>query len=114
MSDHETHDTIPSPASSAAPTRTDHAVPTSPPIFDIEKSDAPDWAKALYRAQVDGREEERARLERIERNQRLQLKEVRRLSRRVGDHDEEINDLRTRLEDVEDWRARVEGGLDDG
>lgn len=92
---------------SELPTATDHA-PPEPAEFDIENSDAPDWAKALYRLQAETRAEERARAERLERNQRIQIEEVRRLSRRVGGHDSELEDLRERIEDLEDWRDGVE------
>lgn len=76
--------------------------------FDLETSDAPPWAKALYRLQSSAIAEERAARATLERNQRIQIREIRRLSRRVGDHDGELEDHRERLEELEDWRESME------
>jgi hypothetical protein len=83
----------------------DNGVPPRPPAeFDIETSDAPEWAKELLRA----RQEDRLLLNRIERNQRIQSNEVRRISKRVLDHDKELGELRDRVESLEDWRDETE------
>lgn len=100
MSDIDT--LLPPPTEPEHPTRTDYAVPSEPRKFDIETSDAPDWFKAFWRQHAQSREEERAILQSIERNQRIQTQEVRRLSRRVNDHDGELEELRERVEGIED------------
>ncbi len=90
------------------PTAPDHAIPSELPQFDIDNSDAPEWAKALYHQNEKRREEEAAFLDRLEKNQRFQLREIRRVSGRVSDHDAEIRDLRERVEDLEDWRESTD------
>jgi hypothetical protein len=100
------HDTLPPDSE-----RTDvhHVIPLSPPEFDIETSDAPTWAKALYRQANDRRAEDRAQLDRIERNQRIQRAEVQRISGRVVAHDAELEEIRDRVSDLEDWRDERDG-----
>ncbi len=97
-SDIRERDTLPPDSERTSP---ENEVPRrAPSEFDIEASDAPEWAKVLLRNQ----REDRAALSRIERNQRLTANEVRRLSRRVGDHDQELEDIRSRVSELEDWR----------
>ena len=100
-------DTLASPPSEII-TETDHDIPSAPPQLDPDTIDAPDWARFLIRTLLTGRDEEREQLRRIESNQRVQLREIRRVSRRVTEHDTEIGDLRRRVEDLEDWRDAEE------
>jgi hypothetical protein len=99
------HDTLPPDSERTSPYHAQFV----PQEFDIENSDAPEWAKELFRRVEARRDEERAQLDRIERNQKIQTQEVRRLSGRVRDHDSELGTLRDRIESLEDWRDAVEG-----
>ncbi len=83
-------------------TLTDQERPSEPPVYTIEGDpDAPQYIKELSRQQAQAQLDYRAHLTRIERNQETNYRETRRLSKRVNDHENELEEVRDRVDRLE-------------
>lgn len=111
---------LPPPLDEAPETLPDNPRPTSPPEFDPETSDAPDWAKAVLR-EVRAQREETAEImgesalamREIVANQELTLAEVRTLSRRVETIERRLGLGDERFKTLEGRLTKIERRLDE-
>jgi|SRR5690606_6445196 chromosome segregation ATPase len=119
-------DTI-QPPSADHPTEPDHEVPTMPPEFDPEQSDAPQWAKDLLHrmgaiqegiAQIRQEHAETVRdwsqwTQQVLANQELTINEVRTLCNRVETIERRLGIGEERFKTIEGRITRIEQRLDE-
>lgn len=83
-------------------TLTDQERPSEPPAYDIESDpNAPEWAKFLSNQITRSKSEDKAQLNRIERNLETNYRSTQRLSKRVNEHDSELEEVRVRVDHLE-------------